>query len=326
MPLHTLNLGSDTTALAAAIAQLQANETADDAAVAALATAIANLPAPSASYDASWLPQTGWYDSVTMPVSSRYTRILEGEFTAFTSLALEYRDNAGVVHPFFLNNFTTDFEQNGFWNTATGTARVIPVGTAQVMVAVVLEGRSLSLCVQDGAFGSADPKRMLQFRNVKINGYPADRLGDAAIQEILSSLKVLRMDTDANTEAIGAQMMAATTVTPVLSNMAVNKALTTSYWPTKSGVTRTGSVSRPPANVSDFYMADANYDGELELPLSNKPGQVLGVRNEATYSFTLRSLNTNLSAAVTIPNSRSIHFVADATGKWHWILAGFATK
>jgi hypothetical protein len=263
-----------------------------------------------------------------MPADNRYTRSLEGEHAALTSLDLEYKDNAGAIQTFTLTDFTTSFENNGFWNTATGVTRIVPTGAAQVMVAIALESskRDITICVQDGAFLSTDPKRWLQFRNVKFNGYPADRLGNATIRAIHSTLKVLRMDVDAQLEAIAGLMTPTTTVTPILSNMAVNKTLPTSYWPTKSGVTRTGSVSRPPNTVTDFYMADANYDGELELPLSSVPGRVLSVRNEATYTFTLRRLNTNLEANVSIPTSRSIHFVADATGKWNWILAAFATR
>jgi hypothetical protein len=325
MPIHTLNLGGDTTALAAAIATLQSNETADDASLAALAAAIANLPSGGASYDASWLPQTGWYDSVTEPAYNRYTRTLEGEFTAFTSLSLEYRDNAGVIHPFSLNDFATGFENNTFWNTPTGTTRVQYIGATQHMIAIAVEGKTLTICIQDGAIAVGNAKRMLQFRNVEINGYPADRLGNAAIRGILSTLKVLRMDLDSNFEAV-LDLMDRKNVVPTLNNMAVNKTLTTSYWPGKSGVVHSGGVATPPANVTDFYMSNSFYDLELELPLSNKPGQVISVRNEATNSFTLRATNTDLSGPVIMPTNRSIHFVADAEGKLHWIIAGYATR
>jgi hypothetical protein len=144
--------------------------------------------------------------------------------------------------------------------------------------------------------------------------------------EVDAADRILRLDTDANTEAIVNLMDADNSVTPILSNMGVNKTLATSYWPNKTGMTRTGGVSRPPNTVSDFYMGDANYDAELELPISSKAGLVLSIRNEATLAFTLRSLNTDLASNVNIPTSRSIHFVSDFEGRWHWILAAFATK
>jgi hypothetical protein len=155
----------------------------------------ASLAQQSSSYDASWIVDKKWFDSVATPATSRYTRSLYSGFTTLTSLTLEYRANTGVIHAFTLTDFTTDFENNAFWNTANGVTRLVPTGVGQVYVAIVLENnkRDITIAIQDLAVNSTLPARWLQFRNVAINGRYADNLfGDAAINANTAAIAAIR--------------------------------------------------------------------------------------------------------------------------------------
>jgi hypothetical protein len=283
----------------------------------------ASLAQPSSSYDASWIVDPKWFDSVGTPATSRYTRSLYSGFTTLTSLSLEYRDNTGTIQTFSLTDFTTGFTNNSFWNTPQGVTRLVPAGVGQVNIAIVLENnnRDITIAVQDLAVTSTLPTRWLQFRNVVFNGRYADNLfGDAAIAANATLINAHTASIAANTTAIAAIRV------PTVTNFPVNTTSTTYYTPSSAGVTRTGGVARPPANVTDFCTYDANWDSEVELPVAAAAGQQLTVRNDATRAFSLRSLNTNMSAAITINTNRSIHFVSNANGVWRWIEAPFRTK
>ncbi|MGL5059979.1 MAG: hypothetical protein ACRC62_08345, partial [Microcoleus sp.] len=113
---------------------------------------------------------------------------------------------------------------------------------------------------------------------------------------------------------------------PTLSNIPINSTASTAYSPNAAGVTRTGGVSRPPATVTDFCTYNGNWDGEVELPLAARAGQVLTVRNEATLTYSLRALNTDMAGPISIPTNRSLHFVSNADGVWQWVEAPYAVR
>lgn len=169
----------DTSALTAAIAALQSNETADDKALADLKTALEAIvipPAPDLSGYAlksqippsSRIVDTKWFDTA---FETKYTRPIDR--ASLTSLSLEYKQADGTVRSFSLTDFSTGFAHSNYWNGPSdpnGQTRFVS-DTETVVVSWDGVGQNLTLAAVAKTGGAA-----LQIRKVKFNAAFVDFL------------------------------------------------------------------------------------------------------------------------------------------------------
>ncbi len=74
--------------------------------------------------------------------------------------------------------------------------------------------------------------------------------------------------------------------------------------------------------VVDFVMSNGNWTGTLVLPSTAKQGDVINIKNQATYSSEVRMGSTDLPIdSLTLKTNETMKFVYDATiKKWHFLV------
>jgi hypothetical protein len=135
----------------------------------------------SANSDSGWLVNNQWFQS-SNAANERYTRDLSSAFSAFSKVEVEYELN-GTNYIFSHTDFTEGVGPNNnfvfmdtpAWNPTGGVTRqAADVYGGRLIMALSANRKAITLAMVDQAKTDGQAGYWLRFRNVKLNGIPAD--------------------------------------------------------------------------------------------------------------------------------------------------------